>query len=274
MTCNSPLYCDNNPYEIEAMLATEGKYIGSVSTIYRVLGSVDAVHHRHNSAVGRHHGKPPERIATSSNEVWCWDITWMAQSVRGLFYYAYVILDIYDRFIVGWAIHDKEDVAHSQALFAETMQKHQAKGVAVHSDNGHPMKGITLMAFFRQVEVKVSRSRPRTSNDNAYIESWFKTMKYKPSYPSHFASIEEAREWMAAFVDWYNNDHMHSRIGYVTPQQMRTGEAETIFKQRNATMQQAYEQHPERWGSRVVKQWKKVEQVVLNPNPQEMAENR
>jgi len=271
ITCNSLIYRDQNPYEIVPDLLNQGSYLGSVSTFYRVLRVVDQVHHRSNSNVNRYHAKPPERRAIGSNEVWCWDITWMARDVKGLFYYAYVIIDIFDRSIVGWAIHEHEEVAHSQALFTETMRKHQVSHIAVHADNGHPMKGISLMAFFQQLEVKVSHNRPRTSNDNPYIESWFKTMKYKASYPHCFASIEHAREWMAAFVNWYNHDHQHSRIGYVTPYQMRSGEAVALFAQRNETMQSAYQQYPERWGSRALKVWQAPQEVVLNPDS---AENR
>ena len=266
MTCNSVTYRDNNPYDIVSELLNEGRYLASVSTFYRVLREVDQVHHRSNTNVTRHQSKPPERVATGSNEVWCWDITWMPRSVKGLFYYAYVILDIYDRSIVGWAIHETESVDYSKALFAATLLKHQAEGTAIHADNGHPMRGLTLMALFQLLSIKVSHNRPRTSNDNPYIESWFKTMKYQGSYPRSFATIDDAKEWMAVFVDWYNHEHLHSALDYVTPAQVRHGEAEAIFQQRNATMMKAKEAFPERWGTRQVKVWKAPHTVVLNPD--------
>ena len=268
MTCNSVTYRDKNPYEIVAELLNEGRYLASVSTIYRVLKDADQVHHRSKTNVRKYHSKPPERVANGSNEVWCWDITWMPRAVKGLFYYAYVILDIYDRSIVGWAIHDTESVDYSKALFAATLLKHQAVGTAIHADNGHPMRGLTLMALFQQLSINVSHSRPRTSNDNPYIESWFKTMKYKGSYPRSFDTIEEAREWMAVFVDWYNHTHLHSGLDYVTPAQVRYHDAEAIFKQRNATIMKAKEAFPERWGTRKAKVWEAPQTVILNPDYQ------
>ena len=269
MTCNSVTYRDKNPYDIVSELLNDGRYLASVSTFYRILREVDQVHHRSNTNVRKHQSKPPERVATGSNEVWCWDITWMPRSVKGLFYYAYVILDIYDRSIVGWAIHETESVDYSKALFAATLLKHQAEGTAIHADNGHPMRGLTLMALFQLLSIKVSHNRPRTSNDNPYIESWFKTMKYQGSYPRSFATIEDAKGWMAVFVDWYNHEHLHSALDYVTPAQVRYGEAEAIFQQRNATMMKAKEAFPERWGTRQVKVWKAPQTVVLNPDKKE-----
>ena len=156
----------------------------------------------------------------------------------------------------------------SKALFAATVLKHQAVGTAIHADNGHPMRGLTLMALFQQLSINVSHSRPRTSNDNPYLESWFKTMKYKGSYPRSFETIEDAREWMAVFVDWYNHTHLHSGLDYVTPAQVRYHDAEAIFKQRNATIMKAKEAFPERWGTRKVKVWEAPQTVILNPDYQ------
>jgi hypothetical protein len=127
------------------------------------------------------------------------------------------------------------------------------------------MKGITLMALLKDLNVEVSHSRPRVSNDNPFIESLFKTLKYRVNYPLRFRDLAHAREWMASFVNWYNTEHLHSSIGHVTPQQMRTGEAELIFEHRNAVMRQAQAEYPERWGSRSAKHWESPRQVVLNP---------
>jgi len=151
-------------------------------------------------------------------------------------------------------------------LFYRTLQGKKVKLKALHADNGGPMKGITLMALLRDLKVDVSHSRPRTSNDNPFIESLFKTMKYRVNYPGRFEDLSEARLWMAEFVHWYNTEHLHSSIGYVTPSEMRTGQAEAIFEQRNATMRQAQATHPERWGSRSVKHWKVLREVILNPD--------
>ena len=264
--CNTPRFRDLNPYEIVALLLNEGSYLASVRTFYRVLKEQDMLHHRSNLRVASQHAKPPERAATASDQVYTWDITYMARTVKGLFFYAYVISDIFDKSIVGWAVHEEESGRYSSDLFERTLKGRKVKLKALHADNGGPMKGITLMAMLRELKVEVSHSRPRTSNDNPFIESLFKTMKYRVNYPGRFEDLNEARLWMAAFVHWYNTEHLHSSLGYVTPEQMRSGKAEAIFEQRNRTMRHAQATHPERWGSRSVKQWASLREVVLNPD--------
>jgi len=264
--CNSSQYRDLTPHQIVPLLLNEGCYLASVSSFYRVLKEWDMVHHRSNTRVKRKMSKPPERRASRPNQVWCWDITWLSQMVLGLFFYAYIIIDIFDKSIVGWAIHDKESEEHSRNLFERVSFGQNIHFEALHSDNGGPMKGITLMALLDYLKVDVSFNRPRVSNDNPFIESLFRTMKYHASYPLRFKDIETARLWMADFVDWYNNRHLHSSIGYVTPQQMRSGEARFIFAKRNATLARAKSKHPERWGSRETKIWKSPEMVILNPD--------
>jgi len=264
--CNTPRFRDLNPYEIVALLLNEGCYLASVRTFYRVLKEQDMLHHRSNLRVASRHTKPPERAATASDQIYTWDITYMARTVKGLFFYAYVISDIFDKSIVGWAVHEEESGRYSSDLFERNLKDRQVKLKALHADNGGPMKGITLMALLKELKVDVSHSRPRTSNDNPFIESLFKTMKYRVNYPGRFEDLNEARLWMAAFVHWYNTEHLHSSIGYVTPEQMRSGQAEAIFEQRNRTMRDAQATHPERWGSRPVKHWKVLREVVLNPD--------
>ncbi len=207
-----------------------------------------------------------EQKATASDQVYTWDITYMGRTVKGLFYYAYVIMDIFDKSIVGWAVHEEESVVYSADLFERTLKGRKIKLRALHADNGGPMKGITLMALLQELKVEVSHSRPRVSNDNPFSESLFKTMKYRVNYPGRFESLDHARQWMASFVLWYNQEHLHSSIGYVTPEQMRTGQAEAIFRDRNATMREARMAYPERWGSRPVKHWSVPCEVVLNPD--------
>jgi len=253
--CHAPRFRDLNPYEIVALLLNEGRYFASVRTFYRVLKERNLLHHRSNLRVRSRQAKPPERIATASNQVYTWDITYMARTVKGLFFDAYVITDIFDKRIVGWAVHEEESGRYSRDLFERTLQGKTVKLKAVHADNGCPMKGITLMALLRALKVDMSHSRPRTSNDNPFIESLFKTLKYRVNYPGRVEELSEARLWMGAFVHWYNTEHLHSSIGYVTPEQMRIGQVEAMFKQRNATMRQAQTRYPERWGSRSVKLW-------------------
>jgi len=264
-TVNSAKYCDMSPYEVVPMLLDEGRYICSVRTMYRLLGRQDLIHQRDGSKKRQKRARPPQRIASGPNMVWCWDITWLAAAIRGLFFYAYVIIDIFDRTIVGWSVHDKESDVHSRDLFETLSRGEDIIFEYLHSDNGSPMKGSTLMAFLDSLNVGVSFSRPRTSNDNPYIESLFKTLKYSSEYPLRFKDIEHAREWMADFVNWYNTEHLHSSIGYVTPEQMRDGSAVDIFKNRNKVMQRAKLKNPECWGSRDTICCGGPGEVVLNP---------
>jgi transposase-like protein len=202
--CNNDEYKDDNPYEIHASLLDKGTYIASISSFYRVLRKNNLVSHRGNTRPAQSKSKPPEKTAAGPNQVWCWDITWLSSAVRGLFYYAYVIIDIWDRNIVKWAIHDREDDALAEELFQHALRDNKYPDVWIHSDNGNPMKGVTLLGLFYHLGISNSYSRPRISNDNPYIESWFKTLKYDISYPGKFSSVEDAREWFANFVDSYN----------------------------------------------------------------------
>lgn len=257
-------YVDNNPHEIVALLLEKGTYIASTSTFYRVLKRNNKINHRSNSKPKTKKVKPPQKTATAPNQVWCWDITWLKTDVRGIFYYAYVITDIYDRSIVGWEIHDREESELAVDLFKSLTSKYNLQGVHLHSDNGSPMKGSSLLGFLNGLQVTNSFNRPRTSNDNAYIESFFRTLKYSPGYPKHFKSIEDSRLWMADFMYWYNHHHLHSAIGYVTPSQKRSGKHHSIYRKRNKTLSIARKNNPERWGSKKSKNWLMDNSVILN----------
>jgi len=263
--CTSKEYRDLSPHHIVPRLLDNGVYLGSVRTFYRILKEADKLHHRSNCRVRRKRSKPPERRAYAPNSVWCWDITWLPQVVRGLFFYAYVIIDIFDRSIVGWAVHGEEREAHSYELFRRLSMGRAIRFEYLHADNGLPMKGGSLMAFLRDLQVQVSFSRPRTSNDNPFIESFFRTLKYSNKYPLSFETIKQAREWMADFVNWYNTEHRHSALDYVTPHERRYGKADEICAKRNKIMEQIRAGNPEIWGKRAVKHWGVPEAVVLNP---------
>lgn len=267
--CNESRFQDRTPYEIVALLLDEGRYLASVRTFYRILKEENLLHHRSNSRVPSKRSKPPERVADKPNKVWTWDITWMPRDVKGLFFYAYVIIDIFDRSIVGWSVHEEESDSHGRDLFHDTISRQipnkKAKDLFLHSDNGNPMKGITLLAFLASLRVSISYSRPRVSNDNPFIESYFKTLKYTTNYPLHFKTLTSAREWMSSFIQWYNVEHLHSSLDYVTPEQMRSGKAQNIFRKRNMVMQEARQKFPERWGSRKMKEWKGLRYTALNP---------
>jgi putative transposase len=262
-TASTERFRDCNPYEIVATLAGEDNYIGSESTIYRVLKGAGKLHYRGEAKHGKKMSKPPEVVATGPDQVWSWDITYMKSAVLGIFFYAYVIIDIWSRKIVGWAIHDHESPDRARELFASVANRTEVRGVHLRSDNGNPMKGMTMLAMLYHLGITPSFSRPRVSNDNPFIESYFKTLKYTVGYPGCFESLEHARKWMANFVDWYNTGHMHSKIGYVTPMQRHEGSDRPIFETRNAAMEKAYCAHPERW-SRHVRTWGAPSSVALN----------
>jgi putative transposase len=179
--------------------------------------------------------------------VWSWDITWLKADVAGLFWYAYTIIDLFDRTIVGWTIETSESEEHAQRLFSRVIRDMGVCPDIVHADNGNPMRGMTLAVFLDSLAVTRSYSRPRCSNDNAFIESWHKTLKYSVGYPRYFESLSYARRWYADFVDWYNTEHLHSGLGYVTPLQRRSGAAQGIYNKRNQTIAEARLSNPLRW---------------------------
>lgn len=263
--CNSDRFKDMTPHEIVAILAQEGVYHASESTFYRILKEERMLHHRSDSKPRKKSVAPPTLMATGPNQVWCWDITWLPLTVRGRFVFAYMIIDIYDRSIVGWEIHMTEDASLARELFSRLSKKLQLKGVHLHADNGNPMKGLTLLALLYFLGVRYSFSRPRVSNDNPFIESFFKTLKYTAGYPGAFRNIEHAREWMAGFVHWYNHEHLHSALGYVSPIAKRAGHDIELFAKRNQTIEAARELNPERWGSRATRTWTPQGEVLLNP---------
>jgi len=262
--CNNK-FKDDNPYSIVATLAQEGTYIASESTFYRILRKVGKVRHRTDTRKSNPRSKPKELIATGSNQVWSWDITWLPTTVRGVFLFAYMIIDIWSRKIVGWEIHEREDVDLAANLFKRLKRRLNVKGIHLRSDNGNQMKGASILSTLYELGIMPSFSRPRVSNDNPFIESFFKTVKYTPGYPGCFEDLNAGRQWMMNFVHWYNESHLHSAIGFVTPEQMHNGTAFDIFERRNDTIQIAKSAHPERWVNKI-RVWKVNDTVILSPN--------
>jgi transposase InsO family protein len=262
--CCSERFKDLTPHEIVPILAEEGRYIASESTFYRVLRKSDMLHHRSDMKPRSKTCRPPELKATGPNQVWTWDITFLKTDVAGIFYYCYMIKDIWKKNIVGWEIHEYESVDIASDMFKKLKSKYNLKGVRLHSDNGNPMRGATMIITLHTLGVIPSFSRPQISTDNPYIESLFKTMKYTAGYPGRFKNIRCAREWMAEFVNWYNTEHRHSAIGYVTPEQRGTGTDIEIYNKRNETIRKAIEKNPQRWGNKI-RVWEIRDVVVLNP---------
>jgi putative transposase len=264
---NSRLYRDMPPSQIVPILADGGRYIASESTIYRILREEKLLVHR--SAVRpRRHRRPTEYEATGPNQVWCWDITYLRSAVRGQYYYLYLVVDVWSRKIMGWEVHEGESSELASRLVLKACMEHgvDPKGLVIHSDNGGPMKGATLLATMQWLGIIPSFSRPSVSEDNAYAEALFRTLKYRPEYPTKpFASIEEARGWMSRFVRWYNHEHRHSGIRFVTPASRHTGEEVRILANRRRVYEAARERNPLRW-SRGIRNWEPIAKVRLNPS--------
>jgi transposase InsO family protein len=265
-TVNSPEWRDLSPHQIVPRLVDQEIYLASESTIYRLLSEHKQLVHRERSrpATSR---RPNEYEATGPNQVWSWDITYLRGAVRGSFYYLYMIEDVWSRKIVGWQIHEEESTELAASLFRETCAylKLDPAGLVLHSDNGGPMKGSTMLATLQRLGVVPSFSRPRVSDDNPYSEALFRTLKYRPDYPSEaFSSLEHAREWTTFFVTWYNTEHRHSAIRFVTPDERYEGRDDNILAKRHHVYQLAREKNPERWSGET-QNWKPVETVTLNP---------
>jgi putative transposase len=264
-TANAPGHRDLSPKQIVPRLADAGQYLGSESTFYRVLRAEALLAHRQRSRTPS--PRPKEHVATQPNQVWSWDITWLPAKPRGTFYYLYLVEDIWSRKIVGWSVETEESMGHGARLVAATAQ---AEGVppahlVLHSDNGGPMKGSTMLATLQRLGIMPSFSRPRVSDDNPFPESLFRTLKYRPEYPSRpFASIEKARAWVARFVQWYNTQHLHSSLRFVTPNDRHAGREEAILEARREVYEAARRRRPERWSNNV-RNWAPVGDVTLNP---------
>lgn len=260
-------YCNLPPCQIVPRLADIGQYVASESTFYRVLREEKMLKHRYRSRPRKHH-KPKELVATGPNQVWSWDVTYLATTVSGLFYYLYLVMDVFSRKIVGWTVQLVESSEHASWLMrdicnAENINKDQ---VILHSDNGPIMKGATLLVTLKKLGVATSFSRPSVSNDNPYSESLFKTLKYCHFYPGKpFDSLQEARNWIEQFVQWYNVDHYHSSLKFITPEQRHKGKANEISYLRTIVYETAQKKYPERW-SRNIRNWHLPQRVILNPS--------
>ncbi|WP_133618522.1 IS3 family transposase [Halanaerobium congolense] len=273
---NSKEFADLPVSQIVPKLASQGKYIASESTFYRVLDEEKMNTHRAKSKepVKR---EAPTHIATAPNQVWTWDITWLNAMIKGGFFKLYLIVDMFSRMIVAYEVWETENAEYSKRLIRKASLSQgiaaKDKPLVLHSDNGSPMKAATFLATLEKLGVQSSFSRPRVSNDNPYSESLFKTMKYRPIYPNKgFKDLNEAREWVAEFVRWYNHQHLHSGIKFLSPYQRHYGLDIEIMKTRKETYLKAKAEHPERW-SGDIRDWSLPEYVTLNPMDTAEVEN-
>lgn len=271
--CNESEFANLPPSQIVPILLDRGIYIASESTFYRVLKSANQLKHRGRDKAKTKITKPTSFTAKKANEVWSWDISYCPSRVKGQYYYLYMIEDIYSRKIVGWEVHDCESGDHAATLLERTVwaEKCLKSRLVLHSDNGAPMKSITMQAKMYELGVASSRSRPRVSNDNPYSESLFRTVKYHPRWPSEgFESLEAARLWVREFTGWYNTEHRHSRIKFVTPAQRHNDEDIAILQEREKLYEKHKQQNPVRWSAKT-RNWDHITTVELNPEQNKQA---
>lgn len=256
------------PSQIVPILADCGQYIASESTFYRVLRAENQLGHRGAERPAQRRHKPRALFATMPNELFSWDITYLPTQVKGIYFYLYLFMDIFSRKIVGWQIYDAESSDVASEVMRDICERENIapNQVVLHSDNGSPMKGATMLATLQALGVMPSFSRPAVSNDNPYSESLFKTLKYRPTYPRQsFESLIAARQWVSTFVHWYNHEHRHSAIRFVTPAERHAGLDAALLHKRVNVYEAAKKRHPERW-SGTTRNWQPVRVVHLNPD--------
>jgi len=263
---NAAEFRDLSPKQIVPRLADRGDYIASESTFYRLLREQGQLTHRQPSRPATSH-RPREHVATGPCQVWSWDITYLKSPILGQFYYLYLILDVWSRKIVAAAVFTEERNEHASRLFVHACRRLglDPEGLVLHSDNGGPMKGATMLATLQKLGVVASFSRPRVSDDNPYSEALFRTLKYRPGYPSQpFAGLQAAQRWIDGFVVWYNTDHLHSAIRFVSPDDRHFSREAAILAKRREVYEQARQRNPQRWAQNT-RNWDPVAVVYLNP---------
>lgn len=265
-TLHSERFQDSPPRQVWATLLDEGVHLCSVSTIYRLLNEQGESQERRDQRTHPAYARP-ELLATAPNQLWSWDITWLRGPERQEYYYLYVILDVFSRYVVGWMIAEVESADLAQRLIAETCRKWaiQPDTLTIHADRGAPMTSKAVAQLLEDLGIGKSHSRPYTSNDNPFSEAQFKTMKYRPDYPDRFANMAQARAWAIPFFDWYNNDHRHTSLGLMTPGMVHFGHAAQVTQQRTRVLHAAYERHPERFVKGVPQPPLLPEAVWINP---------
>lgn len=266
--CNEPKFTSLPPSQIVPTLLDDGIYIASESTFYRVLKANGQLNRRGRIQGKTKRSKPTAYVADAPNKVWSWDITYLASVIKGQFYYLYMFEDIYSRKIVGYEVHEQECGELAAELMQRNMLREQCfrEPLVLHSDNGAPMKSLTMKAKLEELGVTASLSRPSVSNDNPYSESLFRTLKYRPQWPSAgFKSLIEAREWVEKFVTWYNNEHKHSKLNFVSPSVRHKMQDKAVLSKRKQVLEDARARNPKRW-SNGIRNCDAIGAVMLNPD--------
>ena len=265
-TLHTERFQDKAPHEVYATLLDEERYLCSIRTMYRILEANAEVKERRNQL--RHPDyKKPELLATGPNQVWSWDITKLLGPVKWSYFYLYVILDIFSRYVVGWMVAPCESAALAEQLIGETCAKQniQKGQLTIHADRGSSMKSKPVAFLMADLGITKSHSRPHTSDDNPFSEAQFKTLKYRPDFPDRFGCIEDARQFCRTFFTWYNNEHKHTGISLLPPTAVHYGKAETVITSRQIVLDKAYELHPERFVRKAPKHKPIPEAVWINP---------
>ncbi len=260
----SPEFADSNPNQIVPRLADQGIYLGSEATMYRILRELKMNIHRQSSLPAKRHSPDP-LIANGPNQLWSWDITYLPSTIRGRFFYLYMVMDLYSRKAVACQVYEYESGELAADLITDAClrEKISKDQITLHSDNGSPMKAATMLAKLQDLGVVPSFSRPRISNDNPYSESLFRTLKYRPEYPNKpFENICEARVWANRFIHWYNTEHLHSSIHFVTPEDRHNSRDIKILANRHDVYQEAKLKNPERWSGKT-RNWNPATEVIL-----------
>jgi len=264
-TFHSVEFGDQSVMEVYATLLSRGIYLASIRTMYRVLAAQGETQERRNQRRTQVHAKP-SLTATAPNQVWTWDITKLATTAVGVFLHAYVIIDLFSRYVVGWMVASRECKHLAAQLFAETIARHGVEpGLTVHADRGSAMKSDTLAQLLATLGAQRSFSRPHVSDDNAFSESQFKTMKYQPDYPGRFAGELHARGWLEPFFGWHNDEHHHSNLALFTPADVFFGRVAHVRLVRQAALDAAYVEHPERFPHGAPRVLLPPTEVSINP---------
>jgi putative transposase len=250
-TLHCERFVDKAPHEVYATLLDEGKYLCSIRTMYRILAENKEVRERRDQLRHPVYQKP-ELLATDSNQVWSWDITKLLGPAKWTYFYLYVILDIFSRYVVGWMVATCESAALAERLIKETCLKQQIQPgqLTIHADRGSSMKSKPVALLLSDLGITKTHSRPYTSDDNPFSESQFKTLKYRPGFPERFGALEDARSFCQAFFTWYNKDHRHTGISLLTPETVHYGQTQQVLENREKVLLTAYTEHPERFVAR------------------------
>ncbi len=264
---HSRRFVDRSPHQIWAVLLDEEQLVlCSVRTMYRILEAEGELRERRDQLRRPAYAKP-ELVATAPNQVWTWDITKLKGPVKWTYYHLYVILDLYSRLVVGWMVAPRESGKLAERLVTESLHKHGVgrDQVTLHADRGPSQTTKSLALLLADLGVRKSHNRPYTSNDNPFSEAQFKTMKYHPSFPDRFGSLADSRSFCTSFMTWYNTEHRHSSLAYLTPADVHYGRAEQILQERGATLRAAFEANPQRFKGRVPRAGTLPEAVWINP---------